>query len=249
MPSRTQIVACFGRVVGGLAVGMVALAVPAANAAVIALDFEGIAPAYPFLVYPQVLNFYAGGVSSAGTAGTNHGVGFSTNALAICLNSLADTCSNGSRGGRGMPRSSQSALFFLDGSETFLNLPAGFTNAFSFNYVSRTQTGSASVFDGLDGSGNVLATVVLEPNAKGCPDYAAGFCPFQPIGGTFTGIGRSIGFGGVANQIAFDDVTFGSRQPGPVVPGPLAMGGGLVAWSQSRRLRRRLALRSAGRPG
>lgn len=220
---------------------MVALALPAANATVIALDFEGIAPAYPFLDYPQVLDFYAGGLSSAGTTGANYGVGFSANALAICLNSLTDTCSNGSRGGEGIPSSSQAALFFLDGSETFLNLPAGFARAFSFYYVSRTQTGSASVFDGLNGSGNVLTTLVLEPNAQGCPEYAAGFCPLQPIGGTFMGIGRSIGFGGVANQIAFDDVTFGSSRPGPAVPAPLAIGGGLVAFRQSRRLRRRLA--------
>lgn len=228
---------------------MIALALPAANATVISLDFEGIAPGYPFLDYPQVLDFYAGGLSSAGTTGASYGVGFSPNALAICLNSLADTCSNGSRGGQGMPNSGQTALFFLDGSETFLNLPAGFAQAFSFNYVSRTQTGSASVFDGLNGSGSVLVTLVLEPNAQGCPDYAAGFCPFQPIGSSFTGIGRSIGFGGVANQIAFDDVTFGSSRPGPAVPGPLAMGAGLVAFRQSRRLRRGLAARSAGRPG
>jgi hypothetical protein len=58
----------------------------AAQAAIIDLDFEGIAP-YPNSSNVQILNYYNGGTSSVGTSGPNHGISFSSNSLVICLNS------------------------------------------------------------------------------------------------------------------------------------------------------------------
>ncbi len=196
-----------------------AMAVIPAHAAVIVLDFENISPIYPFTNDVFVQDYYNGGMSSAGTSGPDLGVAFSSNSLNICLNSLDAFCSNTSRGGLA-PASAQGGLFFLTGDNSIMNVTAGFEDGFSFNYVSATQPGSVSVFDGLDGTGSLLATLELLPNAGSCPGYGAGFCPFSPIGVSFAGVARSVSFAGVANQIAFDDITFGSEVPGGAGPIP-----------------------------
>ena len=131
----------------------------------------------------------------------------------------------------------------MSGSETFLNFASGFDTGFSFNYVSLTYSGSITVHDGLNGAGNLLATLNLTPNAGSCSGYGAGFCPFSPAGVAFSGIAKSIGFGGVANQIVFDDVTFGSATPGPGTEGatgPLPLLGVAAAFGYSRKLRARI---------
>jgi len=108
------------------------------------------------------------------------------------------------------------ALYFLTGDQTFMNVAAGFDTGFSFNYVSLSAPGAINVYDGANGTGIVLATLNLSPNAGSCPGYGAGFCPFSPSGIAFAGTAYSVGFAGVANQIVFDDVTFGSVSPNPV---------------------------------
>jgi hypothetical protein len=185
------------------------------QAAVVSLNFEGINSSYPSTNYANILEFYNGGTSNQGTSGTNYGVSFGSNALAICLNTLSGSCSNTSRGGVGDPTSDKGGLFFLDGTQTFMNMSSGFTDGFSFNYVSLSYSGSVGVYDGLNGTGNLLATLNLSPNAGSCPGYSAGFCPFSAKGVNFAGVGKSISFAGVANQIVFDDITFGSSVPGP----------------------------------
>jgi hypothetical protein len=190
-------------------------------AAVVSLNFEGINSPETTTDEAKIQEFYNGGNSSAGTSGTNFGISFGSNALAICLNTLTETCSNTSRGGLGDPNSQRGALFFLEGSETFMNVAAGFATGFSFNYVSLSYSGAVSVFDGLNGTGTLLGTLNLSPNAGSCPGFSAGFCPFSPTGILFSGIAKSVSFAGVANQIVFDDITFGSNIPGPVNPIPV----------------------------
>lgn len=201
-----------------LASAAMAAATMTVQAVPIVLDFEGINSSYPTSNYANVQDFYNGGTSSAGTSGTNYGIGFSPNALAICLNTVGSTCSNTSRGGLGNPASQLGGLFFLSGSQTFMNVPAGFDTGFSFFYVALSQAGSVSVYDGLSGTGNLLATLALPTNAGSCPGYNAGFCPFSPTGIGFSGTAQSVSFAGVANQIVFDDITFGSITPDPDPP-------------------------------
>lgn len=194
---------------------MAALTVFASPAhAITVLDFEGVNATYPS-GYANVQNFYNGGTSSDGTSGTNFGIGFTANALAICLNTPGISCSNTSRGGLGNPASALGALFFLDGAETFMNVPAGFDTGFSFFYTAPNQPGTVSVFDGLNGTGNLLATLNLPTTLSGCDSsFGAGFCPFFASGIGFSGIAQSVSFAGVANQVVFDDVTFGQHHPG-----------------------------------
>jgi hypothetical protein len=216
-------------------------AVSAKADGVVDLTFEGIAP------YPQtevsINGFYDGGTSGIGTTGTNYGISFPENALMLCLNTPGTVCSNTSRGGLGDPNSQQGALFFLEGSDTYLDDPAGFTTGFSFNYTAFSEGGTISVWSGLDGTGTELGSLVLGTTPSTCDFslYDADFCPFVPEGLTFDGVAESIDFNGVADQIVFDDVTFGSSTPGnpnPTVPEPaslLLLSSGILSLGAFRR--------------
>jgi hypothetical protein len=225
------------RVAVGIAAGLMLSATAQAQQV---LDFEGVNATYPS-GFAFVDGFYNGGTSSDGTTGTNFGVTFSTNAQAICLNTVGVTCSNTSRGGLGNPNSARGGLFFLSGSQTFMNRSAGFTTGFSFFYSAVNSGGSFSVFDGLNGTGTLLASLTLPTTSPSCgTQFNADFCPFVAAGVTFSGTARSVSFAGAADQIVFDDVTFGSNIPGTVVPEPSTyalMGTGLIGLAIVRRRR------------
>ena len=236
--ARKVIVMKFTPSVLAAAAGLVC-AIGSAQADVITLNFEGINATYPS-GYAQVLGFYNGGMSSDGTSGTNYGVEFTDNALAICLNTPGVNCSNTSRGGIA-PGSELGALFWLNGPETYMNYAAGFEEGFSFNYAAPNTPGSVSVYDGLNGTGNLLATLDLGLTPSTCDSsYAAAYCPFVAAGVNFDGVARSISFAGTANYIVFDDVTFGSAVPGIPEPSTYALFGiGLVglAFASRRKIR------------
>ena len=223
------------------ALATTALATTAAHAGVINLNFEGLASSYPYSPV-AVGEFYDGGVSGDGIAGPNYGVAFSSNALALCLNSLTVDCSNTSRGGLA-PSSAEGGLIFLTGTSTTMDVAAGFSTGFSFNYAEpNTVGGSVSVYDGLDGTGNLLASFDLSLTPSNCPGYNAAYCPFVPIGVAFAGTAESVVFGGVANYVVFDDITFGSSTPGIPEPATWAtMLAGLAGAGAMLRRRRSLA--------
>lgn len=228
------------RISSALLLSAFTLGAATANAAVVSLDFEGVNATYPSNDFGQILEFYNGGTSSQGTSGTNFGVSFDSNALAVCLNSATEFCSNASRGGLA-PTSAEGALFFLNADVTFLNFAAGFDTGFSFNYSKPNDfAGSVSVYSGLDGSGDLLGSLQLAQTVSDCPGFSSFYCPFVAGAVAFTGTARSIGFAGVANFVAFDDVTFGSVTPGPAVPEPatwamLVSGFGLIGAVARRR--------------
>jgi hypothetical protein len=200
--------------------GLIALAlglasVGSALADTTVLTFEGINSSTSSET--PIESFYNGG------GGPNYGITFSSNALALCLNSLDVTCSDTSRGGLGDPNSQQGALFFADGSQTVMNDPTGFTTGVSLVYTAPNVGGYVSIYSGLDGTGTLLGTVDLATtNPTGCPDYNAALCPFFPAGLTFAGTAESVAFGGAANQIVFDDVSLlGTPSVQPSNPAPV----------------------------
>ncbi len=173
-----------------------------ANAAVTVLTFEGVGDFNP------VGNFYNGG------GGGNLGIVFSQNALAIVD---ADAGGGGNFGGEPSP---STILFFLGGGAATLNNAAGFTTGFSFYYSAISNPGFINVFDGLNATGNLLATLQLPVTPSNGGDPNGAFSPFFPTGVSFSGTAMSVDFGGTANQIGFDDVTFGTDNPISAIPEP-----------------------------
>ena len=207
---------------------------------VVTLNFEGIATSYPNDSNVGVLGFYNGGASSAGTTGTYYGVSFGVSAIAFCLNTLGATCSNVSRGGLGDPNSQRGGLWFRNDAQAFLNYSGGFTTGFSFYYSAIEEGGTIDVFDQPNGTGNILWRLTLPTTSSACSGFNASFCPFVAAGVAFQGTAMSIGFGGAARTVVFDDLTFGSATPGGAVPEPatwamLIMGFGAIGGTLRRR--------------
>lgn len=215
--------------VSGLLVGgaMAFATAQAAHAGVNVINFDGLNGS----VYEQVLNYYNGGFGGAGSGpGPNYGVVFSSNAIVGCEqgNSCADT-------NAGNSPSQPNIMFFLSGPAATMDVAGGFTTGFSFDYAGAYE-GTVNVWSGLDGTGTLLASFSL-------PTTPSPYYVFLPIGVTFAGTAESVEFGGVANYIAFDDVTFGSATPG--VPEPATWGLMLLGLAgiggAARASRRRLA--------
>lgn len=177
-----------------LAVAALAGTIGSAQAAIV-LDFEGTGNITP------IGNFYNGG------AGTNYGISFGADALSI----------HGPSNNEALLPSGVNGVFFLNGSGALMNVAAGFTTGFSFYYSAPFYTGEIQVFDGLNGTGNLLASLTLPMTTNGAGVLACGgmnFCPYEAIGVAFVGTAKSVNFGGVANQVVFDDVTIGSVRAG-----------------------------------
>lgn len=215
-------------------------AIGTAQADVVVLNFENIAP-YPNDSTVAIQGYYNGGTSSIGTSGPNLGVEFTANALVICLNTPGVYCSNTSRGGVA-PGSELGGLYWLEGPETYMNYAAGFEDGFSFNYAApNTEGASVSVYDGLNGTGTLLATLELGLTPSTCgSEYSADYCPFVAAGVNFDGVAKSISFAGLANYVVYDDVTFGSAIPGVPEPSTYALFGlGLLGLAYTARRRSR----------
>ena len=176
-----------------------------AQAQSIVLDFEGLQNLEP------VAEFYNGSFGGSGSGpGTNFGVEFSNNSLAIID---GDAGGSGNFGGEPSP---DTVLFFLNGTSARMNVPGGFDTGFSFFYSAINNPGFLRVYDELNGTGNILAEfdLPLTPT-NGQPDPNGAFSPLLPVDSIeFQGVAKSVDFGGVINQIAFDDITFGSTIAG-----------------------------------
>ncbi len=180
----------------------VALCATALSHAQVTLTFEGLQN------FEEIREAYNGGTGSLGSSLANLGVSFSGNALAV-IDSDA-----GGGGNISQEPSGQTALFFLSGSAATLNYAAGFTTGFSFFYSAINQPGSIVVYSGLNATGSILATLVLPLTPSGPGDPNGQFSINNQLGVAFSGTALSIDFAGTANQVAFDNITFGSTTPG-----------------------------------
>lgn len=167
------------------------------------LDFEGLGN------LDQLLEFYNGGTSSQGFTGSDFGISFNNDALA-----LIDADAGGTGNIANEP-SGQTTLFFLS-NQIVLNVEAGFDTGFSFYYSSINYPGTASVYDGPDGTGNLLGTANLSALGYGTGDPNGSYGNWEEISIPFTGTAYSITFTGSPDYIVFDDITFGSVNAGIV---------------------------------
>ncbi|HEX8203639.1 MAG TPA: hypothetical protein VF590_24395 [Isosphaeraceae bacterium] len=166
----------------------------------ITLDFEGLKNLEP------IQGYYDGGLGGQGSGpGPNFGVTFSGNALAI---KDADAGGSGNFGGE--PSPDNVAFFLTGGGALTMNVAAGFDKGFSFFYTAINQPGFLRIYDGPNATGNVLATLNLPVTPfNGGPNPSGTFSPLVPFTAPFTGVAKSVDFGGTANQIAFDNITLG----------------------------------------
>jgi hypothetical protein len=165
------------------------------SAAVITLDFEGIGNLTP------VGNYYNGG------GGTNYGIYFSDNTLALVD---AEAGGSGNFGGEPSP---STAMFFLTGKVSKIFVPGGFNTELSFWYSAIYFPGSGGVYDEND---QLLASFTLPVTPSNGGDPTGAFSPFYQLGVSFDGKAEYVSFTGVQNQIGFDNITFGSATPAPI---------------------------------
>jgi hypothetical protein len=155
--------------------------------AVSVLTFEGIGD------LQEIGNYYNGG------GGGNLGVSFGPDSLA-----LIGTDAGGSGNFSNAPSGSTIALF-LSGPGNVMNVLGGFTTGFSFYYAA-FNAGNVDVFSGMDGTGDLLASLILPATPDPVNVWA-------PIGVAFLGTAQSAVFGGMANRIGFDNITLGDGTP------------------------------------
>ena len=187
-----------------LLVGLIVGGRDAQASTTLVLDFEGLGN------LERILDFYDGGFGGYGSGpGPDYGISFGPDALA-----LIDADAGGSGNFANEP-SANTIAFFSTGPGVVMNVKNGFTTGFSFFYTS-ARVGTVTVFDGPNGTGNVLAAVPVEKqyNTCGAPDPTGAFSCWTPVGVTFSGTAFSVNFGGVWNQTGFDDITLGSATPG-----------------------------------
>ena len=186
-----------------------AVGVFSAHADIVTLTFEGAGN------LARLGSFYSGGTDSQGHFGANYGVLFGATALSIIDEDVPSTTGSPNTGNFGNEPSPDTVLFFLDGPAAVLNLASGFRDGFSFYYSSTTFAGLVSVYDGIDAAGSLLGTIALVPLGEGQGDPTGSYNRWSAAGLSFAGIARSVAFGGTADRIAFDNVTFGSAVPTP----------------------------------
>jgi hypothetical protein len=198
----------------------------AASAGTISINFDG-------LQNGELVNtYYDGGSGSLGsTGGPNYGVSFANAEV------LDENLNN-----EQLLITPPNSITFLSGGGAIMDVAAGFTTGFSFDYSSPFDAGVVTVWSGLDGTGTQLASLSLPLTADGINNPACSskdYCPDVPFGVTFSGTAESVNFSGTANYIVYDDITLGSSTPGVPEPATWAMMlvgfGGLGAAMRSAR--------------
>jgi len=135
--------------------------------------------------------------------GPNYGVTFLTQGN-IVARIDSDAGGNGNFGGEPSP---STAIEFQN--HAWMNVAAGFKETLSFYYTNPNGPAKIYIYDGLDKTGNLLATVDLPQTAyAGAPDPTGNLSPFVLISVSFDGIAKSVDFGDLANSAYIDDIEF-----------------------------------------
>lgn len=146
------------------------------------------------------------------------GVQFSENALGIVnydaggSGNYIDPLLTGGAAGR--------AITYGEGRSIVMNVAGGFRDRLSFRYAApfeldkkRDPDGDGlhevTIYDGPNGTGNVLATIDLARTADSTLPVGAYALTRDPIALGFAGIARSVTFGSQADKLLLDDIAIG----------------------------------------
>lgn len=152
-----------------------------------------------------IQNYYDGGTGSLGSGpGKNYALTFSSNAQAI-ISAAKGGSGNFVNNPGGTP-----VMFFQTGNNVTISSANGLPLALVF-YYSALQPGSATVYAGPNGTGNILASITLNPNDSGCNTYK--LCVWSAVGVPLSTPAGSIVFAGTADSIAIGTIRFGSKLP------------------------------------
>jgi hypothetical protein len=187
------------------AASAVLCATSASSASIVQLTFEGLQD------NEQVGGFYNGGAGGFGSIGSqNLGFTFSGNARALI------DADQGGTGNFGNEPSPSTVMFFTGGSAITINRSAGFQGVYGY-YASFSQAASWAVYSGINGTGDLLASGSLVSTGAGNGDPSGGnYAEWRSFGQFLSAgtDGRSLVLTGVANEIAFDNLTFTVPAPG-----------------------------------
>jgi hypothetical protein len=215
-----------------MAVSAFALSVPA-SAGVISMNFAGL----DGNAQEGPANYYDGGYGTDGSGpGPNYGIVWGADTLS-CSGQPGGACNTAEiPGGPGA-----NSIFFLSGAGDVMDKSSGFTTGFSFYYTSPFTTGTVTVWSGVDGTGTLLATLVLglTPDNGNGSCQGTNYCPYEAAGVTFSGTAESAVFSGAANGIGFADITLGSATPAPEPMTLSLLGAGLLGAGAFGRFRRK----------
>ncbi|WP_026795717.1 MULTISPECIES: DUF4347 domain-containing protein [Planktothrix] len=137
------------------------------------------------------------------------GLNFSANALGIVSveqggsGNFIDPLSN--------PGQLANAITYNEGQSMIINVGDGFDQKFGFRYASPFADHQVTIYDGVNGTGNVLASVQLPrtPDSNLTPGaYILENNPTSTL--FFEGIAKSVILGSQPNKLLINDITFGS---------------------------------------
>lgn len=173
-------------------------------------------------------DFYNGG----GLGSTpNYGVSFSSNFFGL------RSVFNGGSGNFSATPLGTPAIF-LNGTTGAsvtgtMNVAPGFSNGLNFFYTAGftgSQAETIKVWSGANGTGTVLATIVLANNNASCTSPA--YCVWSNAGANFSGTAHSVTFTGPADELGLSDITLGGSSTAIPEPSTFYMlGTGLLGMS------------------
>jgi hypothetical protein len=178
---------------------LLAVAVPAAAQTKGTVTFGGLKN------LEFVNDYYNGGQGSLGSGpGKNFHLQFTGNAQAI-----VQAAKSGSGNFINNPNS-YPVMFFQTGNSVVATASDGVHVALWF-YYSAIQPGTATVYDGPNGTGNILSSITLTPNDSGCTVYK--LCVWTAVGVPLSTPAGSIRFSDNANYLAIGTLHVGQALP------------------------------------